>query len=490
MIAVALWAWLGGRSELESGSVKPATAGGPMTSAQAAPAEAETLEQAFTRIAEQVGPAVVSISTEQIERVRQYFRVHPFFRDELFDEFFRQFYGDVPEREFRRYGLGSGVLINAKGSLLTNEHVVAGADKITVTLADGREFIGTVTGKDVRSDLAVIKIDAQSLPVAGLGDSGRLKVGQWVVALGNPLGLAGMGISAATYGAEPTLSVGVISALHRQLPHPARVNRDYSDLIQTDATINPGNSGGPLVNLRGEVIGVNVAIITGPGNAYGFAIPVNTATRILEALIEGRRIVYGWLGVQIQDLAADVAEFYKLSDREGVLVYHVLPDSPATRADLRNGDIVKAFNGEPVRTARELVERVSQAQPGGRAILQVLRDGRLQTLTVEIGERPSEEALAEGAAAAAAWRGLVVNELTSEVRERFHLPADMTGVLVVEIEDGSPADEAGLQPGDVINEINRVRIEHVPDYHRVVAQVEGHTLVRTNRGYVVVKASR
>src|SRR3989338_4316367 len=264
---------LGERNELWSGSMKPGQGGlvsaGQAAPAQAASGEAESLQNAFIRVGEQAGPAVVSISTEQIERVKQYFRGFPrspFFGrgggEDPFEDFFRQFYGgDAPEQQFHRFGLGSGVIIDQQGYILTNEHVVADAEKITVTMADGREFTGAVKGKDARADLAVVKIDAKNLPVATLGDSSQVQAGQWVVALGNPMGLAGIGPAAQTFGSEPTLSVGVISALHRQLPRTSRYDRDYSDLMQTDATINPGNSGGPPVNLAGQGGGVNGAVL-------------------------------------------------------------------------------------------------------------------------------------------------------------------------------------------------------------------------------------
>jgi serine protease Do len=485
---------LDGRVELWSSSAKPGASSGPSlaSSAQAAvPGEGELLESAFNRVYQQVGPAVVSISTEQIERVKQYFRFHPFFGDEPFDEFFRQFYGDVPDREFRRFGLGSGVVIDGRGYILTNEHVVADADKITVTMTDGRELTGIVKGKDPRSDIAVIKVDGKQLPVVELGDSSGLKTGQWVVALGNPLGLAGTGPAAHTYGAEPTLSVGVISALHRQLPRTTRFDRDYSDLIQTDATINPGNSGGPLVGLDGKVIGINVAIIAGPGNAYGFAIPINKAKGILETLIEGKPVVYGWLGVQIQDITEDVAEYYGLSEREGVLVYQVLPESPAMKAGVRDGDLVKAFDGQPIRHSRELIEKVSVAKAGRKIALEILREGKRQTLQVEIGERPlGLEGAADLGATSEAWRGLKVGAASADQLERLHAPAGATGVLVVEVEEGSPAEQAGLRPGDLINEINRVRIGSLADYAKAIAQVKGNALVRTSRGYVVIKAGQ
>ena len=490
MGGVVLAGLLGGRVKLWSSSAKPVSASGAISSAQAASTEADSLQASFIRIGQQVGPAVVSISTEQIERVRQYFRVHPFFGNEPFEDFFRQFYGDVPEQEFRRFGLGSGVVIDAKGLILTNEHVVADAEKISVTLADGREFVGTVKGKDTRADLAVVKIDAKQLPVATLGDSSSVKTGQWAVALGNPFGLMPAGPSARALGAEPTLTVGVVSALHRQLPRTSRDDRDYSDLIQTDAAINPGNSGGPLLNLQGDVIGINVAILTSSRGfeGVGFAIPINKTKGILDALIEGRKVIYGWLGIQIQDITDDVAEYYGLSDREGVLVYQVLPESPASKAGLKDGDIIKVFDGAAIHHSRELIDRVSGTKAGRRVAVDILRDGKRQSLQVEIGERPAEVELA-GAGTAEAWRGLQVAALSPETLERSNLPSGTVGVLIVEVENGSPAEQAGLRPGDVINEINRLRIENLSDYRNAIAQVKGNALVRTNRGYVVIKAA-
>ncbi len=490
--AVVLMGLLGGRVELWSSSARPVQAGAASSAQAAGFGEAEVLQGAFQRIAEQMGPAVVSISTEQIERVRQYFRIHPFFGEEPFEDFFRQFYGDQPEREFHRFGLGSGVIIDPEGFVLTNEHVVADAEKITVTLADGREFTGTVKGKDPRSDLAVIKIDAKKLPAAPLGDSDTVQTGQWAVALGNPFGLMGVGPSVRALGAEPTLTVGVISALNRSLPRASpRYDRDYSGLIQTDAAINPGNSGGPLLNLRGEVIGINVAILTSSRGfeGIGFAIPINKAKGILDTLKEGKQVVYGWLGIQIQDITDDVAEYYGLTDHEGVVVYQVLPDSPASQAGLQDGDIVKAYDGQPIRHSRELIDLVSQTKAGRRVGVEILRDGARQTLQVEIGERPLEVELGEGGATEA-WRGLQVSDLSSDELERFNLPPGTTGVLVVDVASGSLAEQAGLRPGDVINEINRVRIESASDYRNAVAQVKGNAnaLVRTSRGYVVIKA--
>lgn len=492
---------LAGKTELWSSNARPsAIQAGLVSSAQAAqqaaaaPSEAETLQEAFVRISEQAGPAVVSISTEQIEKVRQYFRGHPFFGsngEDPFEDFFRQFYGETPEREMRRFGLGSGVIIDERGFILTNEHVIADADKIAVTLADGREMVGTVKGKDSRSDLAVVQIDAKKLPVARLGDSNSVRAGQWAVALGNPFGLIGTGPSLRATGAEPTLTVGVISAVNRQLPRVSRFDRDYSGLIQTDAAINPGNSGGPLLNLAGEVIGVNVAILTSSRGfeGIGFAIPVNKAKAVLSTLIEGKQVVYGWLGVQIQDITDDVAEYYGLKDRDGVLVYQVLPDGPASKAGLKAGDIVKTFDGQAIHHSRELVDRVGVAKVGVKAPLEVLRDGKRLTLQVEIAARKNEEEAAESADSAAAefWRGLKVKNISPDASEQLNLPPDVTGVVVVEVKDGSPAEQAGLRSGDIINEINRVRIESVADYRKITASAKGKVLIRTNRGYVVLK---
>ena len=427
--------------------------------------------------------------------MRQCFRVNPFFGfgsgEEPFEEFCRQFH-EGPGQEFRRFGLGSGFIIDEQGYILTNEHVVADADKITVTLSDGREFSGEVKGKDIRSDLAVIKINAERLRAARLGDSSTVRTGQWAVALGNPFGLVGSGAAVRAIGAEPTLTVGVVSALDRQLPRVSRQDRDYSGLIQTDAAINPGNSGGPLLNLDGEVIGINVAILTSSRGyeGIGFAIPVNKAKRVLEALIEGRKVQYGWLGIQIQDVTEDVAEYYGLSDREGVLVFQVLPESPAEQAGLRDGDIIKAFDGQPMEQGRQLIDRVSGTKVGRRIDVGILREGRRKTLSVAIGERPAELEVAGGAPAVKAWRGLKVSKLTAEWMGRYHLPVGSTGVLVIDVAEGSSAERAGLRVGDVINELNQMRIEDANDYSRAIAHTKGNALVRTNRGYFVLKPGR
>ncbi len=450
---------------------------------------AETLEQKFIRVAEHVGPAVVSISAEHTEPVGSRGYSFGTYGDEDFDQFFREFFGGGPlQQKFKRVGLGSGVIINPDGYILTNEHVIAAADRITVTLPDGREFIGSIKGTDPRSDLAVIKIDGSDLPSAPLGDSSDIKVGQWSIAIGNPFGFA-------VHSPEPTMTAGIISALHRSLPPTNRRDRYYQDLIQTDASINPGNSGGPLVNVRSEVIGINVAIFTTSGGSQGigFAIPINSAKRVLDDLIAGRQVLYGWLGVQIQDVNESLASYFRLPDQHGVVVVSIVGNSPADRSGLRPGDVVRSFNGEPVKDARTLVQKVSYAGIGESVTLGIVREQRTAEVTVAIGRRPGEEEsgvatpqVGAPAAAAVEWRGATLGELTDELRRRLGLQST-SGVVVLNVKPGSVADVAGLSAGDVIDEMNRRPIENLTAFNGVAHQVRGDALVRTDRGFAIVK---
>lgn len=443
----------------------------------------ESVEDAVINVANTVGKATVSISTEHIERFgrRRYFPFEDFpFEDDFFRRFFEDFFGEFPEREYKRMGLGSGVIIDERGYILTNEHVIGDATKITVTLPDGREFKAEVKGKDVRSDLAIIKIEAKNLPVANLGDSDDLKIGQWVVAIGNPFGFA-------IPNPEPTVTVGVVSALHRSLGRSLSRDRDYSDLIQTDAAINPGNSGGPLVNLKGEVVGINVAIIstTGGYQGIGFAIPINTAKRIVSRLIEGKKILYGWLGVTVQDLTEDLAIYYGLGEKKGALVVNVLSDSPAEKAGIKEEDIILKFEGKDINNVQELIRDVSKTEVGKRVNLVVFRDKREITLEVEIGERPEDlERLAE--VSKETFRGMEVEELTPEIARRYRIE-EKEGVIVTYVEPGSSADKAGIIEGDLILEINRQSIKSLSDYNRITKNIKGDCLIKTKRGYFLIK---
>ena len=453
------------------------------TSAQMpAPDAAEQLQIRFVEVSKKVGPAIVSISTESTERVqlrRRGLGGGPEFDDELFDRFFRDFYGEMPEREFKQKGLGTGVIIDPEGYILTNEHVVHGADKLTVTLPDGREFKGQIKGTDPRSDLAVIKIDAKSLPAAELGDSDQIKTGQWAIAVGNPFGWA-------VGSAEPTITVGVVSALHRSLRLGGET-RDYSDLIQTDAAINPGNSGGPLVDLSGQVIGINVAIFstTGGYQGIGFAIPVNVAKAVVGDLIHGKKVLYGWLGISVQDITEELKEHFKLSSQEGVIVARVMEDSPGQRGGLKDGDVILELDGKPVKNVRELLKTVARAKVGQRVPVAVVRDGKRQQMNVEIGERPSEM---EGWASKAegSWRGLEVAEMPPEMARHFGMSRP-EGVVISRVEPGSQADQVGLQEGEPLFEVNRRRVRSVKEFEEVVGKVKADALVKTARGYFVLK---
>ena len=450
--------------------------------------EKEDFSNAIVRVAETVGRAVVSISTEQTKHIgggmrRQYFG-SPFddfsSGEDPFRRFFEDFFGDMPQRQYKQRGLGSGVIFDQKGYILTNEHVVGEADKITVTLPDGRKFNAELKGTDKRSDLAVIKINASNLPSAALGVSDDLRIGDWVVAIGNPFGFA-------LDDPEPTVTVGVISALHRSLGIVSSRDRDFNDLIQTDAAINPGNSGGPLVNLSGEVVGVNVAIFSTSGGyqGIGFAIPINRAKRIIAKLISGKKILYGWLGVTVQDLTPELAEHFNLPNEKGALVSGVLKDSPAEAGGIKEADVIIKCGGEDIDDVRKLLSVISKRDVGKKTKITVLRKGKEKVLAVKIGQRP--ETLEEvQLSAAQTFKGIEAEEITPNLARRFEIK-QVEGVVIVNIESASPADEAGLMPGDIILKINRRFVNNVSDYQKITKDLKGNVLIKTQRGFFVIK---
>ncbi|MCX5705144.1 MAG: Do family serine endopeptidase [Candidatus Omnitrophica bacterium] len=456
------------------------------------------LENAVINVAGTTGKAVVSISTEHTEKVqgsgqrKLYFNQpggSPFGggqNDETFRRFFDDFFGGMPDREFKQVGLGSGVIINPEGYILTNEHVVNNADKITVTLSDGRQFKGEVKGKDARSDLAVIKVSAHNLPVATLGDSDNIKIGQWVVAIGNPFAFA-------LTNPEPTVTSGVISALHRTLGMMLAQDKDYNDLIQTDASINPGNSGGPLTNLKGEVVGINVAIFSTSGGSQGigFAIPINNAKRIMTRLIEGKKIAYGWMGITVQNLNEDLAGYFGLPNKNGVLVAKMIENSSAQKGGMKERDVIKQFDGKPINSVRELLSAVAATEVGRKVKLLVVRDKKDLTLDIVVGERPEstenlEEATVAGVVETSKWRGLEVEEIGGQNTQGLRMQG-AKGVVVIKVEPGSLADSAGIIQGEQILEINKQPITSAADYQKVTQGLKGDALIRTGRGYFIVK---
>ncbi len=398
-------------------------------------------------VAKQDSPAVVNISTTQVVKTPLAFENGGTPNDP-----FQQFFGTHP-RTSQVHSLGSGFLIRADGYLVTNNHVVAHATAITVKLADGREFPGTVVGRDPKTDLALVKITATNLPVIPLGDSATLAVGEPVMAIGNPFGLQG------------TVTTGIVSAEGRSIG-----DGPYDQFIQTDASINPGNSGGPLVNAAGQVVGINTAIFSQSGGSVGigFAIPINEAKTILPQLLTQGHVTRGYLGVQIQALTPDLAKALHLPQDTGALVAQVLPDTPAATAGFKAGDVITAYNGHAISSSRDLPRLVAATPIGQTATLQVLRDGKPRTLTAQIAELPQPQQLAEATTPAHERLGISVQPLTPSLAKQLGVP-DTTGVVVAGVQGGSPAAAAGIQPGDVIVAANQKPVPSVTALRQVLA---------------------
>jgi serine protease Do len=421
--------------------------------------------KAFSSIAEKDSPAVVSIRANQTI-TQTYSQESPFgnspFDDEFFEQFFgRQFHRQQPQqqqrqpqqRKFIRPVQGSGFIVSQDGYILTNNHVVEDAEKITVTLLDGRELQAKLIGTDPSTEVAVVKIDANNLHALEMANSDTLEVGEWVIAIGNPFGLS------------HTVTAGIVSAKGRS----GLGLSTYEDFIQTDAAINPGNSGGPLVDLDGKVVGINTAIVGSSGNiGIGMAIPINMAKNVYDQLVEKGKVVRGFLGVTIQDLTPELAESFKLKDVKGVVVPDVSPDSAAAKAGLKAGDIVTAFDGQPVEKAAEFQRRVAMKKPGSEVEITVLRDGKKHTLTAKLEERPSERQMAENVKNQTAEKlGLTVQNLTDDLAKQFGF-VGQKGVLVTDIEPGSPAANAGIQPGSLIQQVNRKPVDSVDEFRENV----------------------
>jgi serine protease Do len=404
----------------------------------------------FTELVERVEPGVVNVSSTKVVKRRT--MPSPFgpqgpFRDFFGDDFFERFFGQLP-RERKQHSLGSGFIIDpVKGFILTNNHVVANADEINVRLDNGKDYEGEVVGRDPKTDLALIRTKKKmdTTASAPLGDSDKVQVGEWVMAIGNPFGL------------ERTVTVGIISAKGRVIGAGP-----YDDFLQTDAAINPGNSGGPLFNMKGEVIGINTAIVAS-GQGIGFAIPINLAKEILPQLEKGK-VIRGWLGVSIQDVTPELAKSFNLKDTKGALVADVVKDSPAHKAGIERGDIIVSFDGKAVSSAHELSRLVAGTPPNSKAKIEVIRSGKRQTLSAQVGTMPGEAE--EESKAVATELGLSVQALTPELAEQFDWTREEKGVLITGVEPGSAAEEAGLRQGDLIKEMDHKPVQTAEDYRR------------------------
>ena len=414
--------------------------------------------QVFVSLAEKLMPATVNISTSTApkRKMQQYHnfqgdeRLREFFGDDFFERFFNQMpQGDTPSKS-----LGSGFIIDQEGYIITNNHVIEGADEIRVKLSDQEEFEATIVGKDKKTDIALIKIaPPPGLPVVTLGDSDSLKVGEWVMAIGNPFGL------------DQTVTVGIVSAKWRKLGMGP-----YEDFIQTDAAINQGNSGGPLFNTRGEVVGVNTAIFsTSGGNiGIGFATPINLAKSVVKQLKEKGRVVRGWLGVIVQTVTPDLAKSFGLDQKEGALVADIDAAGPAATAGIRKGDIIVAFNGTPIKEMDQLPLLVAQTPVGSKGELTIIRDGKKISKAVEIGELKDEERIAQADEGGSDDIGMELSDITDALARRYNIE-EAEGVLVTYVEPASPAAQAGVRPGDVITQVNRKDILNQEDYHKCLS---------------------
>jgi serine protease Do len=439
-------------------------------------ADIDLLEQqnkAYERIAQAVTPAIVYIRSEQVVKVQQ----SPFFMDPFFRQFFGNMFPQFPQEE-RRHALGSGVIVNPDGYLVTNNHVIQHASTIEVQLRDRRSFKGKVVGADPATDIDVVKINARDLPTAPLGDSSSLRVGDTVMAFGNP------------YGFNFTVTRGIISALGRPGPVTGET-RPLETFIQTDAAINPGNSGGALVNVRGQVIGINTFIVSGnsgPGGegsflGLGFAIPSNTVKHVMEDLVKTGKVSRGYLGVRLQPTPLDdkMARQFKLPDTSGALVEDVTPDSPADRAGIKNGDVIRKLDGQKVEDSDQLTSSITSLNPGTTVNLEVFRDGKPMNVKVTLGERPGN-LTAQGPTARTpsegTLRGLSVQNLTPDLRDQFGVPASLRGVVITGVDPNSPAGQVGVQQGVVIQSINRQAVNSVGDFNRLAAEAKGEVLLR------------
>ena len=417
-------------------------------------------------------PAVVKVSVSKVVKTPAGMQMPEGMED---NPMFRQFFGGNSHqapRSHREGGLGSGVIVSPDGYILTNNHVIDDATDVRVTLADRREFKGRVIGKDAKIDLAVIKIDADNLPAITVGNSSKMEVGDYVLAIGNP------------YGVGQTVTMGIISATGRA----GLGIEDYEDFIQTDAAINPGNSGGALVNDRGELVGINTAILaegSGGNQGIGFAVPVNLARQVMDQIVEHGHVVRSYLGVSVQAVTPAIAKAMGLKGPDGALVSQVSPESPAAKAGLQAGDVILEINGAPVSEFNQLRMTVSMMNAGDTANLKVFRDGQTKPFAVKVAEMPGEKvekASVDQDHSDSALKGVAVEDLDAQTARQLGLPGGTKGVVVTNVDPASPAAASGLHEGDVIQEVNRKPVTNSRDFARALGKSDGESLLLVNRG--------
>ncbi|MHB8483572.1 MAG: Do family serine endopeptidase [Nitrospiria bacterium] len=417
----------------------------------------EQYQNVLIDIAAKAKPAVVNISPVQATS-------HTGKQDEAPSERRRP---EVPQ------GSGSGVIIDKKGIIITNQHVVGDAKEVEVRLSDKRKFTGKVVGRDSDTDVAVVKIEASCLPTLPMGDSSKVKVGQWAIAVGNPFGLEG------------TVTLGVISATGRESVNLSR----YEDFLQTDASINPGNSGGPLLNLKGEVIGINTAIINF-AQGIGFAIPSNMVQEIVTQLISTGKVTRGWLGIGIQEVSSDLAEKFKIKEGEGILVSEVFDGDPASRAGIQPGDIITKINNHEITSTNTLSRLVASLTPGKKIDIVILREGKSKTISITLGERKDEQKVASAQKETGNPLGMTVTEITPDLKEKYKLKIDK-GILISKLDSDAHYETDALKEGDVIIKLKDEKIETVNDFNEAVKKIKENEsvliyLTRENRAFFIV----
>jgi len=453
-------------------------------------ARVQMIPESFSSLAENAKPGVVNIRTVKLMkgggRVFKHFfgqQGNPFEDNNQFQDFFERFFGDDLNKDYKDYkqrSLGSGFLLDSDGYIVTNNHVIEDADKIKVKLSEGTEYDAEVVGRDSKTDLALIKIPSiKGLKALPIGDSELLKVGEWVVAIGSPFGL------------EQTVTAGIVSAKGRIIG-----SGPYDDFIQTDASINPGNSGGPLLNMNGEVIGINTAIVA-QGQGIGFAIPINMAKNIIDQLKNQGEVTRGWLGVGIQDITEDIAEYYNVDKEKGVLITEVFEGDPAEQAGIKAKDIIVAVDGKQVTSTRDLSLLIANTSVGKKTAIDIIRDGKRMTKYVTIAKRNDTESTFSSHTQQKSdyTLGLKIANLTPELAEKYGHKKGDKGVLVVDIQQGGKAEAASIQQGDLIKEVNRVSINSVDEFNNEVDDVKsGQTIhlfiKRSHSGFAVIKIEK